>query len=60
MLKPHKNLLSKPSFPQALSGSDSATLEFSARKKLKVDSNQQAGISKGSDCCQNLSKIYFW
>ena len=48
MLKPHKNLLSKPSFPQALSGSDSATLEFSARKKLKVDSNQQAGISKGT------------
>ncbi len=43
----HK-LTSKPSFPQALSGSDSAILEFSARKKLKVESNQQAGIPKGS------------
>ncbi len=43
----HK-LTSKPSFPKALSDSDSAILEFSARKKLKVDSNQKAGISKGS------------
>ena len=54
-----QKLTSKPSFPQALSGSDSATLEFSARKKLKVDSNQQAGISKGSIAAKTSVRSIF-
>jgi N-methylhydantoinase A/oxoprolinase/acetone carboxylase beta subunit len=54
----HK-LSGKASFPKALSGVDSATLEFSARKKLRVDSNQQAKVSQGSAATKSTVRSIF-
>ncbi len=54
----HK-LSDKASFPKALSGSDSVTLEFSARKKLRVDSNQQAKLSQGTAATKSSVRSIF-
>ncbi len=54
----HK-LASKISFPKDLSDSDSATLEFSARKRLRIDSSQQAKVTKGSAAKESSVRSIF-
>jgi N-methylhydantoinase A len=52
-------LTDKIAFPKDLSNSDSVTLEFSARKRLRVESNQQAKSSKGEPAKQVAVRSIF-
>jgi N-methylhydantoinase A/oxoprolinase/acetone carboxylase beta subunit len=52
-------LTGKAIFPKALSNSDAAILEFSARKKLRVDSNKKVKISQSSVATKSSVRSIF-
>ena len=52
-------LANEIAFPKSLSGSDSVTLELSARKMLRVESELQAKVSKGTAAKQDNVRSIF-